>query len=404
MSLTMRAAWISLARACRSPDDKDLVSTRIVVGANREIMRFSSASPGTLAAAGLGTSARQAAQKRPVTAVSKSIFSANIPPLAATQQQNQSPELFMIAGLECTIRGQGCRILTSSIAESKAMKSVVLLSVIFALAPMSVLTAATPADTKSDTVVEEIIARVDNHIITHSDYTRSQEQVRSEAQQQGMPSQELGEREKDVLRDLIDQQLLVEKGAEDGITGDTDLVKKLDEIRKQMGLGSMEELEKSAQAQGISYEDFKQNMRNNIVTQQVIQREVGSQIRVSKEEAQKFYNEHRSELERPEQVRLSEILVSTAAKSAPKADSSKPGPSSEATPASSVPEVPEEERVAQAEAKASQLLAEIRKGAKFDEVARKNSDGPSAAQGGDLGLFKRGTLAKELEDTTFAMK
>ncbi len=284
------------------------------------------------------------------------------------------------------------------------MKSVVLLSVIFALAPMSVLTAATPADTKSDTVVEEIIARVDNHIITHSDYTRSQEQVRSEAQQQGMPSQELGEREKDVLRDLIDQQLLVEKGAEDGITGDTDLVKKLDEIRKQMGLGSMEELEKSAQAQGISYEDFKQNMRNNIVTQQVIQREVGSQIRVSKEEAQKFYNEHRSELERPEQVRLSEILVSTAAKSAPKADSSKPGPSSEATQGNDVPEIPEQERVAQGEARANQLLAEIRKGAKFDEVAKKNSDGPSAAQGGDLGLFKRGTLAKELEDTTFAMK
>ena len=50
------------------------------------------------------------------------------------------------------------------------------------------------------------------------------------------------------------------------------------------------------------------------------------------------------------------------------------------------------------------VLAEIRKGAKFDEVARKNSDGPSAAQGGDLGLFKRGTLAKELEDTTFGMK
>ena len=116
------------------------------------------------------------------------------------------------------------------------MKSAVLLSVILALAPISLLTAATPADTKSDTVVEEIIARVDNHIITRSDYTRSQEQVRNEAQQQGMPTQELGERQKDVLRDLIDQQLLVEKGAEDGITGDTDLVKKLDEIHKQMGL------------------------------------------------------------------------------------------------------------------------------------------------------------------------
>ena len=40
----------------------------------------------------------------------------------------------------------------------------------------------------------------------------------------------------------------------------------------------------------------------------------------------------------------------------------------------------------------------------FDEIAKKNSDGPTAAQGGDLGYFKRGTLAKELEDKTFAMK
>ena len=55
-------------------------------------------------------------------------------------------------------------------------------------------------------------------------------------------------------------------------------------------------------------------------------------------------------------------------------------------------------------AKAEDLLAQIRKGASFDDTAKKNSDGPTAAQGGDLGYFKRGALAKELEDKTFAMK
>jgi peptidyl-prolyl cis-trans isomerase SurA len=57
-----------------------------------------------------------------------------------------------------------------------------------------------------------------------------------------------------------------------------------------------------------------------------------------------------------------------------------------------------------AEAKANDLLKQIRAGASFEDVAKKNSDGPSASQGGDLGAFKRGTLAKELEDKTFAMK
>ena len=61
-------------------------------------------------------------------------------------------------------------------------------------------------------------------------------------------------------------------------------------------------------------------------------------------------------------------------------------------------------KLAAAQAKADDLLAQIRKGAAFDEIAKKNSDGPTAAQGGDLGYFKRGTLAKELEDKTFAMK
>ena len=60
--------------------------------------------------------------------------------------------------------------------------------------------------------------------------------------------------------------------------------------------------------------------------------------------------------------------------------------------------------LAAAEAKANDLLKQIRAGASFEDIAKKSSDGPSAAQGGDLGVFKRGALAKELEDKTFAMK
>src|SRR5437868_9785967 len=270
------------------------------------------------------------------------------------------------------------------------MKRSLILLLIATFAPIALFAADTKnPDTKDQTVVEEIIARINNHIITRSDFTRAQEQIRNEAQQQNVPAQELNEREKDALRDSIDQELLVEKGEELGVSADSELVKRLDEIRKQMGLDSMEALEKAASAQGISYEDFKQNLRNNIITQNVIQREVGSKLVITPAEIQQFYNEHKSEMEQPEQVRLSEILISTASpETAPK----------------DAPVVPEAERVAAAETKASQLLDEIKKGAKFEDVAKKNSNGPTAAQGGDLGLFKRGSLAKQLEDVTFAMK
>ena len=106
-----------------------------------------------------------------------------------------------------------------------------------------------------------------------------------------MPRKIIAEREKDVLRDLIDQQLLLEKGKDLGITADTELIKKLDQMRKEMNLDSMEDLEKAAQAQGISFEDFKQNMRNQIITQQVIGREVGQRLAIDKEEEKKFYDD-----------------------------------------------------------------------------------------------------------------
>src|SRR6266851_2190739 len=119
-----------------------------------------------------------------------------------------------------------------------------------------------PSLSPADTVVEEIIARVNNEVITRSEYVRSRDQLKQEVQQQDAAGADraFAERQRDVLRDLIDQQLLLQKGKDLGITGDTELVKRLDEMRKQMNLGSMEELEKAAEAQGASYEDFKQNL------------------------------------------------------------------------------------------------------------------------------------------------
>lgn len=237
----------------------------------------------------------------------------------------------------------------------------------------------------ADTVIEEIIARVNNQIVTRSEYLHSKDELRKEAMQQDPVNADklIAEKDKDVLRDLIDQQLLQEKAKDLGISGDTDLIKRLDEMRKQMNLDSMEDLEKAAQAQGVSFEDFKQNLRNQIVTQQVIGKEVGSRLAISKDEEKAFYEEHKDEFAQPEQIRLSEILVTT---------DKKPGDTRD-----------ENQILDAAQAKANSLLEEIKKGAKFEEIAKKNSEGPGAADGGDLGTFKRGVLGP-LEEKTFAMK
>ena len=260
-------------------------------------------------------------------------------------------------------------------------------------------TSQAPQASQGGQVVEEIITRVNNQIITKSEFERSKDQLRDEVKQQNPndPDKALADREKDVLRDLIDQQLLLDKGKDLGISGDTELVKRLDQMRKEMKLESMEDLEKEATKQGVSWEDFKQNMRNQIITQKVIGEEVGGKLAISKEEEQKFYDEHKSELEQPEYIRLSEILV------APKSAIPSITPADQPAPPAPSP-ADDEAALNAASAKANDLLKQIHDGANFEDIAKKYSDGPSASEGGALGMFKRGQLAKELEDKTFAMK
>ena len=255
--------------------------------------------------------------------------------------------------------------------------------------PAAVAPPAASSQPTDATVVEEIVVRVNNNIISLSDLKRSQEQWKAESEKidPSVPTDSRPQ-EKDLLRDLIDSRLLSQKAEELGISADTDVIKRLDELRKQMHADSMEDLEKAAQAQGVSFEEFKQNLKETILTQKVIQQEVGGHITVTQQEIQEFYNQHKGEMQRPEQIRLSEILISTTPP----------------TPAAGQPAPSADEVVAQAKAKADGIYAQLQKGTKFDELAKANSSGPTAANGGDLEYFKRGTLSKQLEDQVFALK
>lgn len=228
------------------------------------------------------------------------------------------------------------------------------------------------------TPVEQIVARVNDRVITNSDVQRAQEQLDQDARQNNWSLEEYNRHQKNLLRDLIDMQLLLSKGKQLGITGDTDLIKRLDEIRKQNHLDSLDDLEKAVEQQGISYEDFKANIRNSIITQAVVRDQVGSKLQISEAEIEKYYNEHKDAFTQPESIHLNEILIPT---------SENPSPS----------------ELSAAEAKANDIEAKLQAGGKFADLAKKYSGGPTAQQGGDLGNFRRGALAKVLEDQTFSL-
>jgi peptidyl-prolyl cis-trans isomerase SurA len=247
---------------------------------------------------------------------------------------------------------------------------------------------AQPESPYGGVVVEDIIARVNDQIITRSDYERAMKELDDEGRQHGASMQQLSEAHKDLLRNLIDQQLWLSKGKELGINGETELVNRLNDIRKQYNLATMEDLEKAAQEQGYSYEDFKANIRNQIITQEVMRQEVGRRVSITPGEVQRYFEEHKQDYVQPESVRLSEILISTGT-AAP-------------TPEGGVQDDPA--KVAAAKAKADDIVAKLRAGGDFSQLARSSSEGPTAAQGGDLGQFRRGALAKVLEDATFSLK
>jgi peptidyl-prolyl cis-trans isomerase SurA len=233
-------------------------------------------------------------------------------------------------------------------------------------------------------VVEEVVARVNNEVITRSDLEHARSEIRQEVQQDCPKctpeevDQKAAAQDKDVLRDLIDNSLLVQHGKDTGINVESDVIKRLDDIRIQNNIPTMEELETQIDKSGVSFEDFKNNIRNQLIQQEVIRKEVGSKIILDHATVQQYYDAHKSEYVRPEAVTLREMFVSTEGKS--------------------------DAEIPALRKKADDLLQRVKNGEDFGELAKHFSDGSTAKQGGDLGKFERGQLAPNIEQAVFALQ
>ncbi len=251
-----------------------------------------------------------------------------------------------------------------------------------AAAALLLAPARCPAQSKG-VIVEDIVARVNNQIITLSDYQKAAKDLAEEVQQdcQGCSpdklQSELENRRKNLLRDLIDQQLLIARAKDMDVHVETDLVKRLDEIRKQNNLATMDDFQKAVEQQGISWEDYKSRIRDGLLTQEVIRREVGGHIDIGNDEVKKYYDAHKDEFQRPEEVDLSEIFLKTTGQN------------------------PEE--IAAVRTRAEDLRNRIEKGEDFATLAKRYSEGPTAKNGGELGEFEHGQLAPQIEDAVFKL-
>jgi len=246
-----------------------------------------------------------------------------------------------------------------------------------------VLCLALPVLSAADVkVMEEIIAKVNGDIITRTDVNRTREQLRAQLEQRSLQPDQLEgvmkQQEAGLLSDRIDQLLLIQKGKELNVNVDAEVSKRLADIQRDAGIADPEKFQAWLREQsGMSYEDFRNEMKNGLMTQRVVQQEVGGKINIPRQEVRDYYEKHKAEFVRQEQVFLREILVSTEGK--------------------------DEAGVAAAERKAKEIVARARRGEKFPEMARDHSDAASKSDYGALAPQKRGDMRKDLEDMVFGM-
>jgi peptidyl-prolyl cis-trans isomerase SurA len=234
------------------------------------------------------------------------------------------------------------------------------------------------------TVIEEIAAKVNGEIVTRGDLEELAKEVQNEMRQQGATaaqiSENLRETMNNALRDKIDELLLIQKGKDDNISVDADVTKDIARLQVREKISDPDKFAHWIQDQyGVSLEEYKQREKDKQMAQRVVSEEVESRIFVSEEDKKKYYEDHRDQFVRKEQVFLSQILISTEGK----------------TP----------EQAAVAEQKAKDIVARGRKGEKFSDLVRDNSDDPETVRtGGSLPPYQRGMMEKSMEDVVFKEK
>lgn len=231
-------------------------------------------------------------------------------------------------------------------------------------------------------ILEEIIVKVNDGIILRSEYERTLDQNRRElladaSLTDAQREEQLGTREKTVLRDMIDQRLLVQKGEELGISVDAQVLRQRDEIMRRNAIDTTDDFEAWVlERTGEPAEDLMDRMRENFLSQAVLGQEVSRRVIVTREEIEAYYDEHKDEYVRSEGVRLSQMLFTLDG-------------------------TDDEAKRKQAE----EVLGRVQRGEPFAEMARRFSEDEGTKElGGDIGIYRRGMLRDEIEAVVFGQR
>jgi peptidyl-prolyl cis-trans isomerase SurA len=230
-------------------------------------------------------------------------------------------------------------------------------------------------------VMEEIVCKVNGDIITRTELERDRKDAEAQLRQEGLAGRALQEAVNNASRDMlsrrIDELLLVQKGKELDLKGiDNELARQLANLQRQTGIADPQAFQDYVHEKtGMPFEDYKADLKNNILKSRVVRQEIGGSLKVKREELEKYYNDHKDEFQRKEQIYLRGIFISTEGKDAA--------------------------GVVAADRKARDVSRRAIAGEKFTELAQSNSDSPTASNGGDMPPFQKDELRKDIVDAVW---
>ena len=225
-------------------------------------------------------------------------------------------------------------------------------------------------------VDNRIVAIVNNDIITFYELEKTMKGVAPP----NIDTSNRAEMQKQLLLQMIDHKLVdlqVKKLGLQVLAEEVD--RTIARIKQEQGLENQEQFAATLAKQGLTEKDLKEKIKEQILRYKLMSREIGSKIIISQERIKDYYQKNKSEFQRMEGIHLAHIIL--------RVDPN--GPS---------------EELAQKKQLAQEILDRLKRGENFSDLAKTYSQDASAAQGGDLGLFKLNEIDSSLKEVIAQLK
>ncbi|HEV7682828.1 MAG TPA: peptidyl-prolyl cis-trans isomerase [Pyrinomonadaceae bacterium] len=255
---------------------------------------------------------------------------------------------------------------------------------VFVFAALSLMPLTTFAQEGELQVVDEVIAQINDDVITLSMLKRETKERIEALKQSGMSepeaTAEVAKRQAELIATLVNEALLLQKGKELELSNDVEALvnSRMLEVAKEQGITSIEKLEIAMREGGVDPVATRQTLRAELMKQAVIQQEVDRKLFFgwTMEELKKYFAENQDKFRKPETVTLSEIYLSFAGKNE-----------------------------AEVKARALELVKQLRAGGDFAKVAAANSEREqngvrvATQTGGKVGTFEVPDLREDIANS-----